>query len=112
MGGFRRNDVYDFHLEAEDLVFPAHWTKKDINHWSGLRAKRIDLIVKQDNRHIIYEITPKLSKAAIGGVLGYRDMYLKQVKPGVPVAVGIICEMDDPMYHKTLEKYNIELKIV
>jgi len=104
--------VYDVHLESPGLVFPAWWTKKDIELWRTLKAKRIDLLVKQPDRHWILEITPKVSKAAVGGVLTYRDLYKKQYKPGVPVMVGIVCEVDDPAYHDTLKKNNIRLWVV
>jgi len=104
--------VYDIHLDIPELEAPAWWTKKDRDVWLDSRAKRIDLVVKDKEKHWIIEITPKLNRTAIGGVLSYRDLYKKQFKPGVPVAVGIVCEMDDLAYHKTLEINNIKLWVV
>ena len=104
--------VYDVHLDSPDVDYPIHWTKKDIAHWSSLRAKRIDLLVKQDNAHWIMEITPKVSKAAVGGCLTYRDLYIEQYQPHVPVHIGIIVEVDDKAYHNTLRKNNIKLWVV
>ncbi len=104
--------VYDVHLESPGVVFPAWYTKKDIELWKKLRAKRIDLVVKQPDKHWVIEITPKVSKAAVGGVLVYRDLYKKQYTPGVPVMVGIVCEVDDPAYHDTLKKESIRLWVV
>ena len=104
--------VYDVHLDVPEIRFPAHWTKKDVETWSDLRAKRIDLVVKQPTGHWVLEITPKLSKAAIGGVLAYRDLYQKQYSPGVPVHVGVVCELDDPAYHGILRKEIIRLWVV
>jgi len=49
---------YDVALESPDIVFPAHWTKKDFEHWSGLRAKRIDIVVKAEAAVWILEVTP------------------------------------------------------
>ena len=103
---------YDVTLDVPEPVIPAWWTKKDREAWAGWRSKRIDLVIKQKQQHIICEITPKLSKAAIGGVLSYRDMYKKQYRPMVPVNLGIIVEMDDPAYHPTLKKNLIRLWVV
>jgi hypothetical protein len=99
-------------LDVPDIRVPAHWTKKDLEHWSGLRAKRIDLVVKEDTKHWVIEITPKLSKAAIGGVEVYRDLYKEQYRPNLPVAVGVVVEVDDPAYRPYCEKANIKVWIV
>jgi len=103
---------YDVKLDTPDVVFPAHWTKKDFEHWSGLRAKRIDVVVHAEAAEWILEVTPKLSKAAIGGVETYRDLYIKQFKPKYPVHLGIVVEVDDRAYHDTLRKYGIKLWVV
>lgn len=103
---------YDVHLESKELRFPAHWTKKDIETWKTLLAKRIDLLIVQDKAHWVLEVTPKVSKAALGGCLTYRDLYQEQFEPGVPVHVGIVCEVDDPAYHHTLIKNNVRLFVV
>ena len=112
-GGFLPGDYeYDVQLESPDVVFPAHWTKKDLEHWSALRAKRIDIVVKQKDAVWILEVTPKVSKAAIGGCVTYREMYYKQYKPSVPVHLGIVVEVDDRAYHDTLNKFGIRLWVV
>jgi len=104
--------IYDLHLDVETPKVPDHWTNKEIRAYETLRAKRIDLVVKRDTEIWIFEITPKVSKAAVGGVLTYRDLYIKQFKPHVPVHVGIIVEMDDKAYHPTLDKLGIKLWVV
>ena len=104
--------IYDVHLDVETPKIPDHWMTKEITAYQTLRAKRIDLLVKQPGGIWIFEITPKVSKAAVGGVLTYRDLYIEQFKPKVPVYVGIIVEMDDKAYHPTLDKLGIELWVV
>jgi len=104
--------IYDVTLDVPDIKPPAWWTKKELDHWKYLRAKKIDLLVKQEDRHWIMEITPKLSKAAIGGVAVYRDLYQKQYKPNVPVFVGVICELDDPAYAPFAKERNIRVWVV
>jgi hypothetical protein len=104
--------VYDIHLDVPVPEVPMWWTKKDRANWEDLVAKRIDLTIKQPDKHWIIEVTPKLNRTAIGGVLSYRDLYKKQFKPGVPVAVGIVCEVDDLAYHATLKNNNIKLWVV
>lgn len=103
---------YDVQLESPDVVFPAHWTKKDLEHWSALRAKRIDVVVHAEAADWILEVTPKLSKAAIGGCVTYRELYQRQFKPKFPVHLGIVVEVDDRAYHDTLHKFGISLWVV
>jgi len=100
------------HLDVPPVELPAYWTKKDISNYEGLVAKRIDLVVHADKEIWVIEITPKVSKAAVGGCLTYKDLYIKQFKPTKPVRLGIIVEVDDPAYHSTLENNNISLWVV
>ena len=103
---------WDVHLEVPEVELPAYWSKKDIHAYEGLRHKRIDLVVHGFEYIWIMEITPKVSKAAVGGCLTYKELYVKQFKPSKPVKMGIIVEVDDPAYHDTLKKLNIELWVV
>jgi len=103
---------YDVHLQVKEPETPAWWTKQDIKIYHGLWDKRIDLVVHADAAIWIIEITPKLSKAAVGGCEVYKELYEKQFKPELPVKMGIIVEMDDPNYHSTLEKLDIKLWVV
>jgi len=103
---------YDVHLSSPEIQFPAHWTKKDFEHWSALRDKRIDIVVHADNADWVLEVTPKLSKAAVGGCTVYRQLYMEQFKPGVPTNVGIVVEVDDKAYHTTCDRYGIKVWVV
>ena len=58
---------WDVHLTVPIPDPPAWWTKKDLAHWHALKDKRIDLVVHADDAVWIIEVTPKVSKAAIGG---------------------------------------------
>jgi len=91
---------------------PAYWSKREVQLYAHSRHKRIDLVVHADDTIWIMEITPLLSKPAIGGCLAYKDMYEKQFKPEKPVRCGIIVEVDDPAYHDTLKNLDIELWVV
>lgn len=103
---------YDVTLDVPLPVLPAYWTKFDIERYGEKRKKRIDMIVHAYNAIWIMEITPKVSKAAIGGCLSYKDMYIKQYNPTKPIKLGIICEVDDPAYHDTLKNLEIRLWVV
>jgi len=103
---------WDVHLTVEEPEIPAWWTKTDVKIYHGLWDKRIDLVVHNTHAIWIMEITPKVSKAAIGGCLAYQELYEKQFKPDLPVKLGIIVEMDDPNYHSTLKKLGIQLWVV
>jgi hypothetical protein len=104
--------IYDVELKTPQIHVPAHWTKKDIEQWETLKSKRIDLVVKQPNRIWVIEITPKLSKAAVGGVMTYRELYLAQYKPKQDVYLGVVCEVDDPGYHSTCQRFGIRIWVV
>lgn len=104
--------VYDVPLDVPPITFPAWYTKKAIEQWKYLRAKKIDMLVKTPKEHWVMEVTPKLSKAAVGGVELYRDLYKKQYKPNVPVFVGVICELDDPAYRPFCKERNIKVWVV
>lgn len=103
---------WDVHLEVPLPELPAWWTKRDIQRYAFSRHKRIDLIVHAQDAIWIMEITPLLSKPAIGGCLAYKDMYVKQFKPSKPVRCGIIVEVDDPAYQDTLKNLEIALWVV
>jgi len=103
---------WDVHLEVPLPELPAYWTKNDIKRYAFSRHKRIDLVVHADKEIWIMEITPLLSKAAVGGCQVYKDLYEKQYKPDKPVRLGIIVGVDDPAYHSTLENNNISLWVV
>ena len=103
---------YDVHLDVPVVDPPAWWTKKDLANWHAVRDKRIDLVIHAQKEIWIMEITPKVSKAAVGGCLFYKELYEKQFKPSLPVKLGIICEMDDPAYHSILKNNEIRLWVV
>ena len=103
---------WDVHLKTPDLIVPAYWTKQEVSRWKDLVSKRIDLVVHADDAVWIMEITPKVSKAAIGGCIVYRNLYIKQYQPTKEVRLGIIVEVDDPAYHDTLKKLEISLWVV
>jgi len=103
---------WDVHLKVKEPEIPAWGTKTDVKTYHDLLDKRIDLVVHARDAIWIMEITPKVSKAAIGGCLAYQELYEKEFKPDLPVKLGIIVEMDDPNYHSTLEKLEIALWVV
>ena len=103
---------WDVHLDVPEVEVPAYWTKKDLENFQYNKAKRIDLVVHSSDAIWIMEITPKVSKASVGGCLTYKDLYEKQFKPDLPVRLGIIVEVDDPAYHGTLKNNDIQLWVV
>lgn len=103
---------YDVHLDTPTLNAPAWWTKKDMENWNAVTAKRIDMVVHAQKAIWIMEVTPKVSKAAVGGCLTYKQLYIEQFHPTKPVNMGIICEMDDPAYHQILKNNDIRLWVV
>lgn len=103
---------WDVHLEVPAPSIPDYWTKQDRKRYLDLLAKRIDLVVHGDDAVYIFEITPKVSKAAIGGCLTYKNLYKKQYRPSKPIKCGIIVEVDDEAYHDTLKELDLLLYVV
>lgn len=103
---------FDVHLDVPIVNKPAWWTKKDLAAWHAVRDKRIDLVVHTQREIWIIEITPKVSKAAVGGCLTYKELYEHQFKPKKPIRLGIVCELDDLAYHNTLNQFKIKLWVV
>ena len=77
-----------------------------------LFAKRIDAVVETPTEIWLLEVTPKLKKHVIGGVLFYRDLFMYQFEPTKLVRLGIVAGVDDPMAHYTLRKHDIKLWVV
>jgi len=104
--------IYDVHLDVPMPPLPAWWTKEDRKNFGDLKAKRIDLLVKCQHYIWVIEITPKLSKAPLGGVLAYKDLYQKQFSPIVPLKMGVVVEVDDSAYHPIYEKLGVKWWVV
>lgn len=103
---------YDIHLSVPDPAWPPDMSEEDKTMWRRRTAKRIDVICKTSSECWILEVTPKLGKAVVGGILMYKYMYEDQYSPMLPVRLGIIVAMDDPSYHPLLEREHIKLWVV
>ncbi len=103
---------WDVHLDVPLPELPAWWSNRDVKLFTALRSKRIDLVVHASDAEWIIEITPMLSKAPLGGVILYEDLYMKQYKPTLPIKLGIIVEVDDLAEHPVLEKLGIKWWVV
>jgi len=103
---------YDVHLTVPDPIWPDTMTEEEKTIWRHRTAKRIDAVCTTSDAVWILEVTPKVSKAAVGGVLLYKQLYRAQYKPFLPVHLGMVVAIDDPAYHQLLKENNIRLWIV
>jgi len=98
---------YDVHLSVPDPVWPEGVSEEQKNVWRMRIAKRIDAVCKQPDRIWLLEVTPKLSRAAVGGLLLYKQLYKAGYHPLPPLYLGVITAIDDPAYHPLLKENNI-----
>lgn len=104
--------TYDVHLYPPKEDLPEWMTEEEKKHWLELTAKRIDAVCERKDDIWILEVTPRINKAAVGGVLTYRDLYIEQFKPGKPVKMAIVTGVHDPAYDSICHKLGIIVWVV
>ena len=103
---------YDVHLTVPDPVWPEKTTEEEKQIWRSRIAKRIDAVCTTPSGVWIIEVTPKVSKAAVGGLFLYRQMYRAQYHPVLPVHLVCVVAIDDTAYHNLLTENKITLFVV
>ena len=103
---------YDIHLSVPDPVWPAGTSEDEKTVWRDRISKRVDAVCTTSDNIWLLEVTPKLSRAAVGGLLLYKQMYAAQYHPMLPIHLGVVVAMDDPAYHPLLAQNNIRLWVV
>ena len=105
-GSLYNEFFYDVRVGKKTWVFP-HWKeeyKKDARELSQLR---IDVVGIRDKTIDILEVKPRFSSSAIGQVLTYRDCYIKDFKPKLPVRAVIVAGEIDPNIQPLIEKLKV-----
>ena len=127
------------HLKPEDVAtwnafieqFPDHYTSVDYDTPVGelqelaAEAQRLEIAgSEQVNRYKIdcvgyreggidiIELKGKATPSAIGQVLSYRTLYLKQIKSTVPVRAVIITRETAPEMDALCEEHGVNLILV
>ncbi len=103
--------IYDLHLGDGAIPPPgaSEQVKKVIEATS---KKRVDAIGETPAEIIIYEVKQRAGMSALGQLLNYRQLYLKEYNPKKPVRLAVVCERLEPDIIPTLKSYGIEIFIV
>lgn len=106
------NYDYDIHLDVPEPEWPPRLTELERRQWKQLIAKRIDAVCVRPDVIWILEVTPRESTRALGAMLVYKDLYLRQFKPTKPVSLGLVVEMADPALAMVRAAQGIRLWVV
>jgi len=102
---------YDFRVgKGVDLVgeLDAPWPRMA----KMLSQKRIDVIGWVGDSPTIIEIKKRVGLSALGQVLGYRILFMKDLKHFPEPKLLVICEMISEDDHEVLEGSNIPVEVV
>ena len=102
---------YDVRLGEGATLPPENpdWVKRMA---FALSTKRVDVIVETSGEVIIVEIKERCALSAVGQLLGYLALYVKQFRPSKRIRLAVVCERVAPDMGVILAEYGIETYIV
>jgi len=103
--------TYDLHL-GEGAIPPPGSSEQVKKVVEATSKKRVDAIGETKTDITIFEVKSRAGMSALGQLLNYRQLYLKQYNPRKPVRLAIVCERLEPDILPTLKSYGIEIYIV
>jgi len=106
-----RRIAYDVRL-GEGATLPEEtpdWVKRMA--WA-VSTKRVDAIVETPDALYIVEVKERASLSAIGQLLGYLVLYVKQFRPASMMRLALVCRHLAPDMGPILAEYGIETYIV
>jgi len=86
---------YDVHVGDYPEPPPdlPEWLK---NAYISVYRKRIDVVAHRDDVIFVIEVKHRAGMSALGQVLAYKYLYIRDFKPQKPVAMRIVCEREEP----------------
>lgn len=87
-------------------------TDDEYKLWQFLRSKEIDCVCITDTNIYLIEFKDRVRPSAIGQILVYRDLFIQQYKPLLPVKLMIVAGEDDPQTRIIAEKQGIEVVVL
>lgn len=75
----------------------------------GLTRKRIDVVGHTINKISIFEIKPDAGLNAVGQLLAYYYLYIRDFKPTKPVGLNLITDIIDVDTERVCRAYSIKL---
>lgn len=103
--------TYDLHLGYG--VFPPYDASPQLKAViESTSRKRVDAIGESVNQITIFEVKPRGGMSAMGQLLTYKDLYVKEYRPTKPIKLALVCERLEPDVSSTLQANGIEIFIV
>ena len=103
--------VYDLHL-GEGAPVDEAWSEGTAAIVAAVSRKRVDVIGETAGAVIIFEVKPRAGMGAMGQLLNYRELYLKEHRVRKPVRMVVVCERVEPDVLGTYGQYGIEVAVV
>ncbi len=103
--------VYDLHLGEGAPIDPAlsEGTKAII---AAVSRKRVDVVGETADSIIVFEVKPRAGMGAMGQLLTYRELYLREIRPTKPIRMVVVCERVEPDVPRVYGQYGIEIALV
>lgn len=103
--------TYDLHLGEGAPIDPALsvGTQAII---AAVSRKRVDVVGETADSIIIFEVKPRAGMGAMGQLLTYRELYLREVRPMKPIRMMVVCERVEPDVPRVYAQYGIEIALV
>ncbi len=103
--------VYDLHLGEGAPVDPALslGTQAIV---AAVSRKRLDVVGETLDSIIIFEVKPRAGMGALGQLLSYRELLLREHRPSKPVRLVVVCERVEPDMPRVYAQYGIEIALV
>jgi len=103
-----RDYQYDVHVGKGIELPPA--VPENIGRMARmLTEKRIDVVAKQDDVTWIFEVKDRAGFSALGQLLGYRELYLRDIEPGAEVELAVVTSMIDKDMEYVFGRYGIHV---
>lgn len=78
----------------------------------ALSTKRVDVMVETRNEWIIVEVKQRAGLSAVGQLLGYLSLFVRQFRPAKSIRMVLVCERVAPDMGPILSEYGIETYLV
>jgi len=102
---------YDKHL-GEGIEVLEYWEDKIKQLAKVLTQFRLDVVGHKDKVVTIFEIKPQAGIGALGQVLAYRELYLKEFGSDIDMGLAIVTDRVGPDIEYIYGRFGIKLYIV
>lgn len=100
--------IYDLHL-GEGAPINSEWPEWMTRMVKALSRHRADVVIERRDEVVIIEVKPIAGMAAVGQLLGYEALWLKEHGTDRPVRLMCVCEQAEADMQTVFDFYEIEL---